>query len=69
VLAAPLYASLGLPVEGIGILIALDLFPDVLKTLTNVTADMVAATILARRRRVAASALASDDSLRKRAFS
>jgi Na+/H+-dicarboxylate symporter len=69
VLVAPLYASLGLPVEGIGILIALDLLPDVFKTLSNVTADMAAATILARRRRVAASALASDDSLRKRAFS
>jgi len=69
VLVAPLYASLGLPVEGIGILIALDLFPDVFKTLTNVTADMAAATILARRRRVPASAQAADDSLRKRAFS
>jgi Na+/H+-dicarboxylate symporter len=45
---APLFASLGLPAEGIGILIALDLVPDLFKTINNVTADMTVATILAR---------------------
>jgi proton glutamate symport protein len=53
---APLYASLGLPVEGIGLLIALDVFPDIFRTVANVTADMVAATILARGNRVPAFA-------------
>jgi proton glutamate symport protein len=48
IMAAPLYASFGLPVEGIGILIAIDFLPDIFKTVTNVTADMTAATIIAR---------------------
>jgi Na+/H+-dicarboxylate symporter len=45
----PLYTSIGLPAEGIGLLIAVDLLPDIFKTVTNVTADMVAATIVSRR--------------------
>jgi proton glutamate symport protein len=48
VLMAPVLASVGLPVEGIGILIALDVFPDSFKTTLNVTADMAAAAILSR---------------------
>lgn len=40
-LQVPLYTSIGLPVEGIGIMIALDTLPDMFKTLLNVTADMV----------------------------
>jgi Na+/H+-dicarboxylate symporter len=55
VLMAPLYTSLGLPIEGIGILMAIDVVPDIFKTVSNVTANMVAATILARGRRVPAS--------------
>jgi Na+/H+-dicarboxylate symporter len=55
VMVAPLYTSLGLPVEGIGILIALDVFPDIFKTVCNVTADMAAVTILAHGSRVSAS--------------
>jgi Na+/H+-dicarboxylate symporter len=46
-LMAPVFSNLGLPVEGIGILIALDVVPDIFKTISNVTADMVAAIILA----------------------
>jgi Na+/H+-dicarboxylate symporter len=57
VLMAPLYTSLGLPIEGIGILIALDVFPDIFKTVSNVTADMTVATILARGKRAPASAV------------
>ncbi len=45
----PLYTSIGLPAEGIGLLIAVDLLPDIFKTMTNVTADMVAAVIVSRR--------------------
>jgi proton glutamate symport protein len=44
-LQVPLYASIGLPVEGIGILIALDTLPDMFKTLLNVTADMFVAVM------------------------
>jgi Na+/H+-dicarboxylate symporter len=59
VLMAPLYTSLGLPIEGIGILIALDVVPDIFKTVSNVTADMAAATILARVGRVPAPTVRS----------
>ena len=45
---APVYAAVGLPVEGIGILIAIDLIPDLFKTTLNVTADMAVVTIIGR---------------------
>jgi proton glutamate symport protein len=48
VLMAPLFTNIGLPVEGIGILIALDVIPDIFKTTSNVTADMAVAVILGR---------------------
>ncbi len=48
IVVAPLYASLGLPIEGIGILIAVDVIPDTFKTVLNVTADMAVAAIVAR---------------------
>jgi Na+/H+-dicarboxylate symporter len=44
---APVLASVGLPAEGVGILIAVDIFPDAARTLLNVTADAVVATIVA----------------------
>lgn len=45
---APLYAAVGLPVEGLGILIAIDAIPDMFKTAYNVTADMAVAALLDR---------------------
>jgi proton glutamate symport protein len=47
-LMAPVFAAVGLPVEGIGILIALDLLPDIFKTISAVTGDMAVAAILSR---------------------
>jgi Na+/H+-dicarboxylate symporter len=44
---APIYQAFGLPLEGIGILIALDLVPDMLLTTVNVTADMAVAVVAA----------------------
>lgn len=44
----PVLASVGIPAEGIGILLAVDVIPDMFRTVTNVTADMVAAVIVAR---------------------
>lgn len=44
---APLYAAFGLPIEGIGILIALDIIPDMFITMSNVTADLAVAAIVA----------------------
>ncbi|MGQ0741796.1 MAG: dicarboxylate/amino acid:cation symporter [Alphaproteobacteria bacterium] len=48
IIMAPFYASVGLPPEGIGILIAVDLVPDIFKTVVNVTGNMTVATIVAR---------------------
>jgi Na+/H+-dicarboxylate symporter len=45
---APAYMAIGLPVEGIGILIALDAIPDIFKTSVNVTAQMTTAVLLTR---------------------
>lgn len=47
-LQAPLYSALGLPVEGLALLIAIDTIPDMFKTLFNVTADMTVAVLLSR---------------------
>ncbi|GJM13026.1 MAG: amino acid:proton symporter [Pseudohongiella sp.] len=43
---APVYISLGLPVEGIGILIAIDLIVDMFITAANVSANVTVAAIL-----------------------
>lgn len=44
---APVFASVGLPAEGVGILIAVDVFPDAARTLLNITGDAVTATVVA----------------------
>ncbi|HET7622165.1 MAG TPA: dicarboxylate/amino acid:cation symporter [Gemmatimonadaceae bacterium] len=46
----PVLAGLGIPAEGVGILLAVDVVPDMFRTATNVTADMVAAVIVSRGR-------------------
>ncbi|HEY0777328.1 MAG TPA: dicarboxylate/amino acid:cation symporter [Gemmatirosa sp.] len=48
VVTAPVLLAVGLPLEGVGLLIAADAIPDVFNTLVNVTGDMTVATILAR---------------------
>jgi proton glutamate symport protein len=52
-LMAPVFAELGIPVEGVAILIAIDVIPDLLKTTTIVTAHMASAVVVARVTRVA----------------
>ena len=47
---APVLQQVGLPVEGVGILIALDAIPDVFKTTLNVTSHMTATVVAARER-------------------
>src|SRR5581483_3745609 len=49
----PLVASMGIPPEGIGLLIAVDAVPDIFATTLNVTGDMAAAAIVAGRFRSA----------------
>jgi Na+/H+-dicarboxylate symporter len=45
----PLFLAIGLPAEGIGILIAVDAIPDLFATVLNVTGDMAATAIVARQ--------------------
>lgn len=45
---APVYLSLGLPVEGIGILIAIDLIVDMFLTMANVTANVASSALIAK---------------------
>jgi Na+/H+-dicarboxylate symporter len=47
-LVSPLLANVGVPVEGIALLFAVDVIPDIFATTANVTADMVAAVIVGR---------------------
>jgi len=46
--AAPLFTAAGVPLEGIGLLIALDMIADMFRAPANVTADLAVAAILAR---------------------
>jgi Na+/H+-dicarboxylate symporter len=45
---APLLGAVGLPLEGIGLLIAVDALPDVFSTVLNVTGDFTATVLVAR---------------------
>jgi proton glutamate symport protein len=45
---APVFADVGIPVEGVAILIAIDVIPDLLKTTTIVTAHMASAVVVTR---------------------
>jgi proton glutamate symport protein len=46
---APVLTSVGIPVSGIALLLALDAVPDMFRTMTNVTGDFAAGSILSRR--------------------
>ena len=45
---APLFLAIGLPVEGIGMLIAVDAIPDLFATVLNASGDIAAAALVAR---------------------
>ena len=49
ILLTPLFVAIGLPPEGIGILIAVDAIPDVFATTLNVTGDLAATALVAHR--------------------
>ena len=54
IVGSPIFVAAGLPLEGIGILLAVDTIPDMFRAPANVTADLAVATILARAAGVAA---------------
>jgi Na+/H+-dicarboxylate symporter len=45
----PIFVSLGLPVEGIGILIGVDFIIDMFLTMSNVTANIATVTVMSRK--------------------
>jgi proton glutamate symport protein len=51
-ISAPALSAAGLPLEGLGILLAVDTIPDMVRTALNVTGHMTVATILNARRTV-----------------
>ena len=44
----PVIVSMGIPAEGVALLIAVDAIPDLFATVLNVTADLAAAAIVSR---------------------
>ena len=46
IMLTPLFLAIGLPAEGIGILIAVDAIPDLFATVLNVTGDLAAAALV-----------------------
>jgi Na+/H+-dicarboxylate symporter len=49
IMLTPLFLTLGLPAEGIGILIAVDAIPDLFATVLNTTGDLAAAALVAHK--------------------
>ena len=45
----PVTQAMGLPVEPLGVLLAIDTIPDLFATVGNVTADLTATSVVARR--------------------
>ena len=62
---APFYAAVGLPVEGIGILIAIDAIPDMFKSAFGLAADMAVAVVVARWNRGSAEVVPSVEVLQR----
>jgi Na+/H+-dicarboxylate symporter len=53
IMLTPLFLAIGLPAEGVGILIAVDALPDTFATVLNVTGDLAAAALVAKVDRTA----------------
>jgi Na+/H+-dicarboxylate symporter len=51
IMSVPVLLAVGLPAEGVGVLLAVDTIPDMFRTASNVTADMTAAVILDAKRK------------------
>lgn len=58
--AVPVLMAVELPVEGIGILLAVDTIPDIFRTTANVTANIGAAVVLAQGEKMAGDAKRGD---------
>jgi Na+/H+-dicarboxylate symporter len=49
IMIVPVLLAAGVPAEGVGLLLGVDTIPDMFRTTTNVTGDVAAAVILAKR--------------------
>jgi DAACS family dicarboxylate/amino acid:cation (Na+ or H+) symporter len=56
----PVLTAVGLPIEGIGILLGVDTIPDMFRTTANVTGQLAAAVIVARGERAPATEPAAE---------
>jgi Na+/H+-dicarboxylate symporter len=56
----PVVQAMGLPIEPLGLLLAVDLVPDIFATLGNATADMTVTSVLSKGRADAAAVPAVD---------
>jgi Na+/H+-dicarboxylate symporter len=45
----PIVQAMGLPIEPLGVLLAVDTIPDVFSTVGNVSADLTATSVVAKR--------------------
>ena len=61
IMLTPLFLAIGLPAEGIGILIAVDALPDTFATALNVTGDLAAAALVAHADRQTRPIIAADE--------
>jgi Na+/H+-dicarboxylate symporter len=59
IVMVPVLVAARLPVEGIGVLLAVDTIPDMFRTMSNVTGSLTVATVLGRRSAVRTPALDS----------
>lgn len=57
----PVTQAMGLPIEPLGVLLAVDTLPDVFSTLGNVTADLTATAVVAHRSAAAAPSTVTTD--------
>lgn len=55
IVMVPILISVGLPAEGIGILLGIDAITDMFRTASNVTGDMAGAVVIGRKKRAAAA--------------
>ena len=53
IMMVPVLLAAGVPAEGVGLLLGVDTIPDMFRTTANVTGDVAAAVILARRSEIA----------------
>ena len=50
----PICLAMGLPVEVLALLLAVEVLPDIFRTICNVTADLAVTVLLGRERRAVA---------------